>query len=685
MDAAAYFGAFAEACERAERSIWILAWDLLSSVRLRRDGARRDVPDELAPFLRALLERRPRLHIHVLSWDFAMIYALERESLPLLERGLGSHRRLHFHLDGAHPAGASQHQKVVVVDDRVAFVGGLDLTGSRWDTPEHAPADPRRVDGTDRPPYAPFHDVQMIVEGEAARHLGELARARWRDATGRTPREHAPTGDPWPPALRPDLTEVTVGISRTLPAFAGRDEVREIEALHLDAIAAARRSIFIESQYFTSRRVAAALAARLGEPEGPEVLLIGPAGCSGWLEENTMDVLRARLVRTLRAADVHGRLRLHAPVVPGLCDQHLNVHSKVLVIDDRLATVGSANLSNRSMGFDSECTLVIEADSEQVARAIASLRERLLAEHLGTTPGEVRARTDATGSLIRAVEGMLGGERTLEPLPCEVPEWIDALVPTSDLIDPEKPIELARLVEQLGPPDVAQTEGRRPLWQYGTLLATLLALAAAWRFTPLGDWLRPASLLAWGEPLRDSAAAPLVVLAAYVVGGLVMFPVTVLIVAGAMLFGPWLGFVYGMVGSMASALVGYAAGRALGRNFVRQIAGTRLNRVTGRLSRLGVLAIATVRMVPVAPFTLVNLVAGASRIDVRHYTVGSLLGMAPGMLLMTIFGDVLGEVLVRPTVGSLALAVLLVVASIAITAWMRRWVWSSRVPPASRV
>ncbi|UCE86446.1 MAG: hypothetical protein JSU66_01535, partial [Deltaproteobacteria bacterium] len=171
VDGAAYFAALAEAIERAERQILMLGWDFHSRVRLRRDGRPHALPDELAALLDAAVARRRRLHVYILGWDFAMIYALERESLPLYRLGLRTHRRVHFRLDDRHPVGASHHQKIVVVDDALAFVGGLDITSCRWDTREHRARDPRRRDpGFEE--YAPFHDVAMAVDGDAARALG---------------------------------------------------------------------------------------------------------------------------------------------------------------------------------------------------------------------------------------------------------------------------------------------------------------------------------------------------------------------------------------------------------------------------------------------------------------------------------------------------------------------------------
>ena len=89
-----------------------------------------------------------------------------------------SHRRVHFRFDDQHPLGGSHHQKVVVIDDRLAFVGGTDLTGHRWDTSEHRIDEPLRTTLTGKP-YPPYHEVEAMVEGPIAADLGELARERW--------------------------------------------------------------------------------------------------------------------------------------------------------------------------------------------------------------------------------------------------------------------------------------------------------------------------------------------------------------------------------------------------------------------------------------------------------------------------------------------------------------------------
>ncbi|HKW52227.1 MAG TPA: phospholipase, partial [Stellaceae bacterium] len=227
IDGEAYFAAFRAACLEARHLIRIIGWDIHSRMRLVPGIAADGLPAELGPFLNALLHRRPGLRIDMLIWDFAAIYTIERESLPLLNREWRRHRRLRLRFAADHPLGASHHQKIVTVDDAVAFVGGLDLTMRRWDSSEHRPNDERRIDPSGEP-YGPFHDQQMLVDGAAAEAVAELVRGRWRTAIGEPlPAVHS-EGDPWPAQIRPALRDVRVAIARTEPAGDGRRDVREV-------------------------------------------------------------------------------------------------------------------------------------------------------------------------------------------------------------------------------------------------------------------------------------------------------------------------------------------------------------------------------------------------------------------------------------------------------------------------
>ena len=348
--------------EAAEREILIVGWDIDSAVELIRDESHPLYPSPLAATLQSLVERKPSLEVRVLSWDFAMVYVLERELLPAYRFGWKDSERLHFHLDGEHATGASHHQKFVVIDGELAFVGGFDLTKSRWDSREHAANDPRRVN-SDGEAYRPFHDVQAIVSGETAQQLRELGAFRWRNATGKAlPHLDEAQGNPaeesWPKSVPVRASDVPACLARTWAEPDGSQVTQEVEHLFRDMIAAAKDSIYIENQYFTSDVIANALSDRLDEEDGPEVVLVLPAETSGWLEQLTMEVLRNKALHRLCSADKHQRLEILAPFSKELGDTTINVHSKVMIVDDRWARIGSANLSGRSMGLDSECDLV---------------------------------------------------------------------------------------------------------------------------------------------------------------------------------------------------------------------------------------------------------------------------------------------------------------------------------------
>ncbi len=219
LDAAAYFGALRSSLLKAERSIFILGWELNSRTCLRGEGAPDDrAPVELGKLLKWLLRRKKHLRIHILLWNHPLFYSPMREKFPRWIFGWRKPRRVDIVLDAHLPLGASHHEKLVIVDDSVAYCGGMDLTLRRWDTQEHRPIEPRRCDPWHKP-YVPVHDVQMVVDGEAAAALGERVRERWQHAGGRPVEPVNPGGDCWPRGVQPDFEDVSVGIMRTLAAL----------------------------------------------------------------------------------------------------------------------------------------------------------------------------------------------------------------------------------------------------------------------------------------------------------------------------------------------------------------------------------------------------------------------------------------------------------------------------------
>jgi phosphatidylserine/phosphatidylglycerophosphate/cardiolipin synthase-like enzyme/uncharacterized membrane protein YdjX (TVP38/TMEM64 family) len=674
VDGEAYFRAFRDVAKVAHRSLLIVGWDIDSRFELLRERPTDDLPTALGEFLNSLVRRNKHLHVHIIDWDYPVIFAPGREWLSGLKLDWSSHRRVHFHMDKHHPVGASHHQKIVVIDDQVAFVGGLDFTLGRWDTPEHKPDDERRRDlnGDIRQPY---HDVQLMVSGPIAKELGNIARGRWHTATGR--KLAVPSGldtkDLWPNSVPVEIADAPVGVACTVPKFADQTEIRDVEHLVLDAIAAARHSIYIENQYFTATRIGDALAKRLTETQGPEIVVLLPQHTVGWLSQNTMDVLRERLIRRLNAVDHHNRLRVYSLHVADLGEQCINLHSKVLIIDDQLLRVGSANFNNRSMGLDTECDLAIEArDETRIRSGINGMRNRLLAEHLNVTQTELAKTITQQGSLIPAIEALISSGRSLKPFEFRVtPEW-DALVPDAEIADPGAPMDADQVARELVNDD-EKPRAKRTLLLLASVLIAALVLAAIWRWTPLSDWIDFKGMLSNFSSLRGDWLAWVIIPGIYILAGLIAFPVTLLIAATGLAFGAYYGFLYALLGTELSAIVTYLIGHQLGHDRIKKLSSPWIKRVSHRLARQGLLAIIILRIVPVAPFSIINLVAGASHIRARDFALGTLLGITPATLALTAFSSQVLTAIQTPDPGHITLLLGLAFA-IGLGAWaLSRW------------
>jgi phospholipase D1/2 len=440
VDAADYFAAVKSSILKAERSVLLIGWDFDTRIELDPDERKLDGPSRLGRFLNWVVEQRPELEIRVLKWDLGIVETFGRGSTPLFILDWITNERIHFRLDGAHPLASAHHQKIVVIDDCVAFCGGIDVTSGRWDTREHLDRDPHRVRPTTRRRYGPWHDATTVVEGPVARALGELARQRWQRGTGEEIAAPGATGNRWPDGVRPTFEDVDVAIARTFPEHDDQSEVREIEALYLAAIAATKHTLYVESQYFASRRIAEAMAARLAQPDAPEIVVVNPESAEGWLEEEAMGSARSRLLKLVRDADQAGRFRIYTPVTQR--GKPIYVHAKILVMDDRLLRIGSSNLNNRSLGYDTECDLAVEAlpgpGEAELRRRIRALRDDLLGEHLGCDQAAFsEAVKVASGSLIGAIESLGGEGRTLKPF--EPPDFgVGDVLAENDLLDPER-------------------------------------------------------------------------------------------------------------------------------------------------------------------------------------------------------------------------------------------------------
>ena len=452
IDAADFFRFAKRTMTKAKKSIYLIGWDFDTRIQLepgKKDGkadkaAKEEWPDELGKFLNALAERNNGLDIRILKWDIGLINSITRGETPFYILKWMFDKRIHLKLDGAHPALSAHHMKLLVIDDEVAFCGGIDMTVGRWDSRDHSEDEPLRKSPMGFA-QGPWHDATTCLSGEAARALGEVARRRWKLATDETldpPDENTATeNDPWPDELEVGFRDISIGIARTAPEYEGRSQIVEIETAKLAIIGSVKKTLYVESQYFASRRIAEAMAERLKEPDGPEIVLINPEGCEGWLEAKAMDSARIRLMKMVKDADVHDRFRIYYPVTEARTS--IYVHAKMMFADDRIVKIGSANLNNRSMGYDTECDLILEAQpgEDTLSEKIVSTRDDLIAEHLGREPQEVRDAVAAhDGSIIAAIEALnRQSGRGLLPVKMRELSADEELLAESDIADPERP------------------------------------------------------------------------------------------------------------------------------------------------------------------------------------------------------------------------------------------------------
>ncbi|WP_366654641.1 phospholipase D-like domain-containing protein [Fodinicurvata sp. EGI_FJ10296] len=457
VDGAAYFSALDKALDNAAKRIWIIGWDFDPEITLRPDQ-----PDavSLGSRLRRLVETREGLEIRLLVWALGPIYS--SKSLHLFtHHPWADHPRIFLRFDRRQPLRGAQHQKIVCIDDTLAFVGGIDLTSGRWDMSAHEAHSAVRLK-PNGDSYGPVHDLQAAFSGPAARDVAELAETRWKDAIGEAPPPVERSPAFWPAGVEPLFESCRIALARTVPRLVGRAAHHEAINLTLDAIAASRRHVYIETQYFASFRVGRAIAEKLQEPDGPEILVIATQSSRGIIEQFMMAHNRDRLIRRLKRHDPNGRLRVMYAVVPdetagdqsgdggGSAELEVLIHSKVIVIDDRFVRVGSSNLNNRSEGLDTECDVAVEADHQGHRTAIAGFRNRLLAEHLGSDAQSVERAIADTGSLLKAVDRLNVKPRGLRGYDVGIEKGGITPLPATGLLDPRQPYwPLQRLIDGL--------------------------------------------------------------------------------------------------------------------------------------------------------------------------------------------------------------------------------------------
>lgn len=201
-------------------------------------------------------------------------------------------------------------------------------------------------------------------------------------------------------------------------------------------------------------------------------------------------------------------------------------------------------------------------------------------------------------------------------------------------------------------------------------VVALVALAVAWSASPLRQWLDADRIVAGLQQLGASFGLVAAVLG-FALASTLVVPLGFLTLVALVAFGPWTGMATIFAGALLGAMASYGLGHLLGNQLLQKLGGERVNTVSRRLAERGLLAVIAVRMVPIAPFAIVNMVAGASHIRLRHMLLGTALGITPSTVVMAFFVEQIVAAFRQP--GPLALAIVLgTLALIGVGGWAAR-------------
>ncbi|MDT0575186.1 phospholipase D-like domain-containing protein [Croceicoccus sp. F390] len=449
IDAADYFAHMQQVMMCANKRILLIGWDFDTRIALGRGRKwwqlfnKEHPPRRLGNFIIWLANRNPDLEVRVLKWNVGALKVLVRGSMMVDMWRWWRHKRIHFKLDGAHPIGCSHHQKIVVIDDTIAVCGGIDMTADRWDTRDHIDDDPRRKQPGGHA-YGAWHDMTMMVEGDVVRALEDLGLSRWYTAGGEKLEPVEPQeSSAWPEGLRAQFRDVELGIARTRADYDNVPGIREIEHLFVELINRARHFIYAESQYFASRKIADAIGRRMTEDNPPEIVIINPENADGWLERRAMDTARARLVTAIAKCDTKERFGIYLPQTAA--GAPIYVHAKLMIVDDEILKIGSANMNNRSLGLDSECDLLLDGARARNGHAhdqISRLRHELLAEHCGLAADAVPGLLEEYGSMHMLIRNHPQPGRSLKRYVVPDLSEMEKTLADNEVLDPETPADM---------------------------------------------------------------------------------------------------------------------------------------------------------------------------------------------------------------------------------------------------
>lgn len=663
IDCANYYKALHSAIVKASHSIFIVGWDIDSRIRLLHgdDEKKSDVPSVISDLLKWKAIQSPDVNIYLLRWDSSVAFFAQREMWAKEVWEEKTPENVKTELDDTIPMGGSQHQKIVVIDDELVFSGGMDVSTNRWDTRAH-PVISKERNGPDGE-YGPLHDVQMVSSGPVVADFSKLVRWRWQRVAENTPIEirkdaqvgfDAPLPQAWPDDFPPLFEDVECALARTIPLMDEVAPTQEVRHMLLDLTAEAESVIYIENQFTARQEIAQALNNQLKSKPTLSVIIVSSYEPSGKFECEAFWASRIEFKAILEKDIDPKRVKLTYSSIEDMKGRkaYKRIHSKVMTIDDKYLVVGSSNISNRSMTLDTEIDTVFFGNTPENKQSIVQVRNDLLAEHTGRKLSDMPAIFECNFPVNALMHGQLAHGYVLTEVRDEVFTEHSVKNVFRTLSDPEEPLISIPTISGVARP--ARNPRRRTIMiLIGLTVVSVLGGLMFWASQSI-EWLSSQNISAFLEKSRGTYFALPTVLLVYVVGGVLFFPVTVLSLAVAAIFGPIWGPIYGIMGALLSSAMMFIIGKLSGNAGLRKIGGPKVAAVDEKLKRSGIIGVAAIRMLPVAPFSLVNLVAGISSIGIAQFLIGTFLGMFPPMIAKGLVGDSIAQIWQNPSVETIS-------------------------------
>ncbi|MFN2311878.1 MAG: VTT domain-containing protein [Spirochaetia bacterium] len=671
-DSASYYAALSNVFTRAQHRILIVGWGVDDRIYLVRsttpsgsDSATGSL--SLGELLIQLAEDRPSLQIQLCAWRSPAFFSADHHISDAFQKAAARLPNLTLSLVPTASGFNSRHEKYVIVDDVLAFIGGIDLTHNRWDTEQHAATHEGRVNPAGES-YTPYHDMQVALSGPIVHDLYTVA-AHDLELHG----EWSPVEQPlWPEGLEVDARKVPVmlALTRSNPN-PELDNTRQIKDAYHVMINNASKFIYIEDQYFSSDSVTQALSQQLQREDGPEVIVIMARELPDALGRLTMGVNASMHLARLMESDLYGRLGVFNMVSPDDPNVDVKVHSKLMIVDGRYLTIGSANINQRSFNFDLEANIILDSQGSDTPGFVQELEDRVLAQRAGLNVGEwLNEVRQNAGSKCRAMhervhnwDGLQQGRNFLAPgtVPHEVMDYFDmahAPQPESVLhkLARSSALELSSRAKKVIL-SVAVVVG---------LIGAVFLLSRTDIRAALDININFDEVMRGIDSINDNrpVTAGLLTVGIFWLAISMFVTIAVPIVFFSAVHGPWLGILYSIIGVLSGAAIYYTLGLVLhdSKRLGKVRAVRRAKEQLEKIKPYGTWAVAISRMVPTGPFLVVNFVTGAVGFTPRQFVAGSLIGLLPGIFALSLFGEAIRNVFTDPDLVSVGVFILMVAA-----------------------